>query len=79
MKVLLAAIILIGICVLIMSVGIIVGRGFPQYDLGGNEKLKKRGIVCYKDEDARLHAPRACSGNFSDACAGCSLYNTDKQ
>ena len=74
MKVLLAAIILVGICVLLMSVGILLKRGFPQYDIGSNEKLKARGIVCYKDEDAALHKPRTCSGNYSDACLGCSLF-----
>lgn len=74
MKVLLAAIILVGICVVLLSVGILLKRGFPQYDIGSNEKLKARGIVCYKDEDAALHKPRGCSGNFSDACKTCSLY-----
>ena len=74
MKVLFAAILLVGICVVLLSVGIIAGRGFPQYDVGGNEKLKARGITCYKDEDAKLHKPKVCSGNFSDACADCNLY-----
>jgi hypothetical protein len=79
MKVFLAAIILVGICVLLLSVGILLKRGFPQYDVGGNEKLKARGISCFKDEDAALHKPAVCSGNFSDACAECSLYPTEKQ
>ena len=74
MKVLLAAILLVGICVVLLSVGIIAGRGFPQYDVGSNEKLKARGITCYKDEDAKLHRTKVCSGNFSDACADCNLY-----
>ena len=74
MKVFLAAILLVGICVVLLSVGIILKRGFPQYDVGSNEKLKARGITCYKDEDAALHRPKACSGNFSDACKTCSLY-----
>ena len=76
MKVFLAALLLVGICVLLMSVGIIAKRGFPQFDLGRNEKLKERGITCFKDEDARFHERRksVCDGNFSDACAECSLY-----
>ena len=78
MKVFVAAIILVGICVVLLSVGILLGRGFPQYDLGGNAKLKARGITCFKDEDAALHRPKACSGNFSDACAGCSLFQKQK-
>lgn len=75
MKVFLAALILVGICVLLMSVGIILKRGFPQYDIGGNEKLKARGITCYREEDERLHRRKVCSGRFSDACADCSLYS----
>ena len=75
MKVFLAAVLLVGICVVLLSVGILLKRGFPQYDVGSNEKLKARGITCYKDEDAKLHKPKVCSGNYSDACADCSLYN----
>ena len=78
MKVFLAAILLVGICVLLLSVGILFKRGFPQYDVGGNEKLKARGITCYREEDERLHRRRVCSGNFSDACADCTLYKTNK-
>ena len=65
MKVFLAAILLVGICVLLLSVGILFKRGFPQYDVGSNE-------------DERLHRRRVCSGNFSDACADCTLYKTNK-
>ena len=31
------------------------GRDFPHYDVGSNEEMRKRGIRCYKDEDAALH------------------------
>ena len=76
MKVFVAALILVGICVVMLSIGIILRRGFPQFDVGSNEKLKARGIVCYKDEDAALHKPKTCSGNYSDACKTCSLYGS---
>jgi hypothetical protein len=46
--------------------------------VGSNEKLKARGITCYREEDERLHRRRVCSGNFSDACADCTLYKTNK-
>ena len=74
MKVFLAAVLLVGLCMLLLGIGILFRRGFPQYDIGSNEKLKARGIVCYKDEDAALHKPKACSRNYSDACKTCSLY-----
>ena len=81
MKVLLAAIILVGFAVLAMSVGILLKRGFPKFDIGSNPEMAKRGIRCFKDEDAALHRrdtsdrPPACSGNYSEACNNCSLYN----
>lgn len=86
MKLFLAVLILVGICVLAMSVGILAGRGFPKTDVDANEELRKRGITCYKHEDARLQAEGrkgikaapACNGTFSDACKGCSLFNLEK-
>ena len=81
MKVLLAAIILVGFAVLAMSVGILLKRGFPKFDIGSNPEMAKRGIRCFKDEDTALHRrdtsdrPSACSGNYSEACNNCSLYN----
>ena len=81
MKVLLAAIILVGFAVLAMSVGILLKRGFPKFDIGSNPEMAKRGIRCFKDEDAALHRrdtsdrPSGCSGNYSEACNNCSLYN----
>lgn len=75
MDVFLAALLLVGICVLLLSVGIIFKRGFPQYDVGSNEEMRKRGITCFKDEDARYHRyGKACTGEFSDACKDCNLY-----
>jgi len=77
MKVFLAALLLLGICVLGMCIGVIFHRGFPKYDVGSNEQMRKRGIVCFKEEDALLHQKKVCSGNFSDACKDCSLYGTE--
>ena len=85
MKIFVAALILIGICVLAMSIGILAGRGFPKSDVDDNEELRKRGITCFKHEDARLQAEglagsraAGCNGSFSDACKGCSLFNLEK-
>ena len=85
MKVFLAVLVLIGFCVLAMSVGILAGKGFPKTDVDDNEELRKRGITCYTHEDARLQAEglagskaAGCNGTFSDACKGCSLFNLEK-
>ena len=75
MKVFLVTAVLVGLCVFGMCFNIIFRKDgeFPKYDVGSNEEMKKRGITCYKDEDARLHA-RKCSGNYSEACRDCSLF-----
>ena len=67
-----AAVLLLG--VFAMSFNIIFRKkDFPEYDVGSNEEMRKRGIRCYKDEDAALHKT-ACDGNFSEACKDCKLY-----
>ena len=85
MKVFLATLVLIGLCVLGMSVGILMKRGFPKGDIDDNEELRKRGISCFKHEDARLRGKAsgkvsaACTGEFSDACRGCSFFELEKK
>ena len=69
----LAVLALVALCVIALSVGILAGRGFPKYDVGSNEEMRKRGIRCFKDEDAALHG-RPCAGNQSEACRDCQ-YN----
>ena len=71
------ALVVLGLGVLGMSFNILVrGKDFPHYDVGSNEEMRKRGIRCYKDEDAALQGKRHCSGDFSDACKDCSLYES---
>lgn len=76
MKVFLAALVLVALCIFGMCFNIIFRKKeFPRYDVGSNEEMRKRGIRCYKDEDAALHKKK-CSGNYSEACKECSLYGT---
>ncbi|MCR5560736.1 MAG: hypothetical protein K6F58_02850 [Bacteroidales bacterium] len=85
MKVFVAVLVLLGLCVLGMSVGILAGRSFPKGDVDENEELCKRGISCYKHEDARLQgkagkeAAPGCNGNYSDACRGCAFFELEKK
>lgn len=46
---------------------------FPEYEVGSNAEMRRRGITCFKDEDARLQR-QACDGNYSEACKDCGLY-----
>ena len=69
-----AAVVILGLGVLGMCFNILFRKkDFPHYDVGSNEEMRKRGIRCFKDVDADLHS-RACSGNYSDACKDCKLY-----
>ena len=79
-QVFLIVLVLVGLCVLGLGVNILFfKKEFPQYDVGSNEELRRRGIRCYKEEDAALHA-RTCSGNKTEACQDCQLNtaNTKK-
>ena len=69
----LAVLALVALCVIALSVGILAGRGFPKYDVGSNEEMRRRGIRCFKDEDAALHGA-ACPGKRTDACQDCQFY-----
>lgn len=76
MKLFLAVLVIVGLCVFGMCFNIIFrGREFPKYDVGSNEEMRKRGIRCYKDEDAAIHSrnkgthPADCSGD----CSQCTI------
>ena len=70
----LAVLALVALCVLALSVGILAGRGFPKYDVGSNEEMRRRGIRCFKDEDAALRRT-VCTQEQTDACKDCQLYS----
>ena len=78
MKTLLAAIIFVGIAVLLLGVNIFFfHRPFPDGEISTNPEMRKRGIKCAKEEElemlAKQKGKKVCSGNYSDACASCSL------
>ena len=70
----LAALVIIALGVFGMCFNIVFRKKeFPKYDVGSNEEMRKRGIRCFKDEDAELHGKR-CTGNYSEACKDCNLF-----
>ncbi len=78
MKTLLAAIIFVGIAVLLLGVNIFFfHRPFPDGEISTNPEMRKRGIKCAKEEElemlARQKGKKVCDGNYSEACASCSL------
>ncbi len=78
MKTLLAAVLFVGIAVLLLGVNIFFfHRPFPDGEISTNPEMRKRGIKCAKQEEmemlARQKGKKLCDGNYSDACASCSL------
>ena len=78
MKVFLAAVVFVGLAVLLLGVNIFFfRRPFPDGEISTNPEMQKRGIKCAKQEELEMLAARkgktVCDGHFSDACASCSL------
>lgn len=74
---LIAAAVVLGIGVFGMCFNIIFRKkDFPDYDVGSNEEMRKRGIRCFKDVDAELQGKTICDGRESDACKDCKLYES---
>ena len=78
MKTLLAAILFVGLAVLLLGVNIFFfHRPFPDGEISTNPEMRKRGIKCAKEEELEMLAgqkgKKLCDGNYSDACASCSL------
>ena len=77
MKTFLAAIIFVGLAVILLGVNIFFfRRPFPDGEISTNPEMRKRGIKCAKQEEMEMLAARKkgkCSGNESEACATCAL------
>ena len=73
MRTFLVCLAVLALCVFGMCFNVIFRKKeFPKYDVGSNEEMRKRGIRCFKDEDADLHGKR-CTGNYSEACKDCKF------
>lgn len=83
MKVFLLTLAVVAACVFGMCFNIIFRKDgeFPEYEVSKNKEMRKRGILCMHEQEALLHgkgknnaAPEHCSGEITEACAGCALY-----
>lgn len=85
MKVFLAAILFVGLCVLGLGFNIFFRKDghFPDTEISTNPNMKKLGIKCVKEEEMQMlsaqKGKKQCSGNYSDACSGCSFYTFEKR
>ena len=81
MKVFLAALILVGLCVVGLCFNIIFRKDgkFPETEIENNVQMKKLGIKCAKAEEMALwgkkNKPVSCKGDDGcSSCAGCTFY-----
>ena len=79
MKTFLAAVIFVGLAVILLGVNIFFfRRPFPDGEISTNPEMQKRGIKCAKQEEMEMLSARKkekgiCDGNESEACASCAL------
>lgn len=82
MKIFLAALLMVALCVFGMCFNIIFRKDgqFPNSDVGSNEEMRKLGIRCMKDEMDDIHLDGSdkkkavCSGTYGESCKSCGLY-----
>ena len=89
MKVFLLALLLLALGVAGMAVTILVKKDgrFPDGEISHNKELRRRGVICAKEEELRLWRKRnpaaAASGRRPDTCPesgcdGCAFFETEK-
>ena len=77
MKVFLAAVLFIGLCVLGLGVSIFFRKNghFPETDISKNKEMKRLGITCPREDELREQGsskPSNCTGKYTSACEGCA-------
>lgn len=82
MKVFLASLVLVGLCVVGLCFNIIFRKNgqFPQTEIENNDEMKKLGIKCAKQEEIDLWRKMKgeevkCEGDKGcSSCAGCAFH-----
>ncbi len=75
MKIIIAALIFIGIAIFMMCFNIIFrGKDFPDTEISHNKEMRKRGIICAKEEEFRIwrKKSRKSGGCDDDFCVSCN-------
>ncbi len=76
MTMLLAAILAVGLCVLLLGFNIFFrNKPFPDGEISHNRALREKGILCAKEEELRLWGGKDGRGDHGD-CSSCKLYET---
>ncbi len=88
MKIFIAAVIFIGLCVIGLCFNIIFRKDgkFPETEISSNREMRKLGIRCAKEDELRLWGKKngkkhpTCADLGCGDCAGCGVIeNNDKK
>lgn len=76
MEILVAAVVLVGLCVFGLCFNIIFRKDgkFPETEIEKNKEMRKRSITCAKEEELKLWGKKGKDGKpecSDDACASC--------
>ena len=80
-EILLAAVVLVGLCVMGLCFNIMFRKNgrFPETEISRNKEMRKRGIICAKEEELRLWGRKhgknhpTCSDIGCGDCSGCEI------
>ena len=80
MELFIAALLLVGLCIVGMCFNIIFRKDgkFPETEISNNKEMRKRGIRCAKEEEMRLWGNKkggnvTCDSSACGTCGGCDL------
>jgi hypothetical protein len=79
MKVFLAALLLVGLCVVGLCFNIIFRKNgkFPETEIENNREMRKRGIKCAKEDEIKLWGKKGPDGKPECSDGGCSSCGTN--
>ena len=77
MEILLAAVVLVGLCIFGLCFNIIFRKDgkFPETEIENNREMRKRGIKCAKEEEMKLWGKKGADdtpGCDEGGCGSCS-------
>jgi len=77
MEILLAAVVLVGLCIFGLCFNIIFRKDgkFPETEIENNREMRKRGIKCAKEEEMKLWGKKGADGTpgcDDSGCGSCS-------
>jgi hypothetical protein len=87
LQTLIATFVILAIGVFGMCFNIIFRKNgkFPETEISRNENMRKLGIKCMREQDEEIFSQKkpqkngVCSGEFSDSCIGCGLYDIESK